>query len=113
LRLVTQGERTIADGGPIPPEYPSWVGPGPARLWHTIATGEVVSKSRAGELAAAHWPDLAEPLLDIVAARAGRPVALTADHGRAAIELGRHILADQPPTAPGQRVGPRIDGPGR
>ena len=71
-----------------------WVGLGPARLWRTIDTGEIVSKSRAGELAAEHWPDLAEQLLDIVAERAGKPVKLNNKHGRAAVDLGRRIMAE-------------------
>ena len=80
-----------------------WVGLGPARLWRTINTGEIVSKSRAGELAAAHWPDLAEPLLDIVAHRAGTDVQLGNEHGRAAVEVGRRIMAEV-------GVGPGVDG---
>lgn len=71
-----------------------WVGLGPARLWRTIETGEIVSKSRAGELAAEHWPDLADALLDIVAQRAGKDVKLSNKHGRAAVELGRRIMAE-------------------
>jgi streptomycin 3"-adenylyltransferase len=71
-----------------------WVGLGPARLWRTIDTGEIVSKSRAGELAAEHWPDLGEALLDIVAQRAGNDVELGNKHGRAAVELGRRIMAE-------------------
>ncbi|HEX3783998.1 MAG TPA: aminoglycoside adenylyltransferase domain-containing protein [Pseudonocardiaceae bacterium] len=71
-----------------------WVGLGPARLWHTINTGEIVSKCQAGELAAERWPDLAEPLLDIVAARTGETVVLGNAHGRAAVEVGRRIMAE-------------------
>ncbi|MET9227380.1 nucleotidyltransferase domain-containing protein [Lentzea sp. NPDC003310] len=69
-----------------------WVGLGPARLWHTIRTGEIVSKSRAGELAAARWPDL--PLLDVVAARRDPSVSLTASHAQAAVDLFDRIRAD-------------------
>ncbi|MGM1064124.1 nucleotidyltransferase domain-containing protein, partial [Saccharothrix sp. Mg75] len=64
-----------------------WVAFGPARQWHTIRTGEIVSKSRAAELAAAHWPDLAGPLHDLVAARRGADVELTEVHREAAVEL--------------------------
>ena len=71
-----------------------WVGLGPARLWRTIDTGEIVSKSRAGRLAAERWPDLGEQLLDIVAERAGGPVTLGNPHGRAAVEVGRRIMAE-------------------
>jgi streptomycin 3"-adenylyltransferase len=72
----------------------AWVGLGPARLWWTINTGEIVSKSRAGQLAAEHWPDLGQQLLDIVALRAGAEVKLGNEHGRAAVELGRRIMAE-------------------
>ncbi|SDP23055.1 nucleotidyltransferase domain-containing protein [Lentzea jiangxiensis] len=69
-----------------------WVGLGPARLWHTIRTGDIVSKSRAGELAAARWPDL--PLADIVAARRDPSVELGASHTQATIDLFDRILTD-------------------
>ncbi|MET9626738.1 nucleotidyltransferase domain-containing protein [Lentzea sp. NPDC006480] len=76
----------------LPPEDILWIGLGPARLWHTIRTGEIVSKSRAGVLAAAHWPDL--PLLDLVSVRRGSQLPLTDTHLKAAIELFDRILAD-------------------
>jgi hypothetical protein len=94
LPEVDRGESVLATREPDAPCAAEWLGLGPARLWHTIRTGEIVSKSRAGELAAEHWPDLAEPLDDIRAARTGRPVALTTPHGYAAVELGRRILAE-------------------
>ncbi|HEX7304585.1 nucleotidyltransferase domain-containing protein [Lentzea sp.] len=77
---------------PIPRESLLWVGLGPARLWHTIRTGEIVGKSRAGELAAARWPDL--PVLDLVASRRGADVPLTVAHAKASLELFDRILAD-------------------
>ena len=69
-----------------------WVGLGPARLWHTIRTGEIVSKSRAGEVAAARWPDL--PILDLVASRRGSEVSLTDAHAQASVTLFDRIMAD-------------------
>ncbi|WP_196777615.1 nucleotidyltransferase domain-containing protein [Lentzea aerocolonigenes] len=78
----------------IPRDALLWVGLGPARLWHTIHTGEIIGKSRAGELAAKRWPDLAPPILDLVASRRGGDVQLTVDHGRASLELFDRILAD-------------------
>lgn len=69
-----------------------WVGLGPARLWHTIRIGEIVSKSRAGSLAAARWPDL--PIADLVAARQDSDVSLTDTHVRGAVELFDRIMAD-------------------
>ncbi|MFD9698520.1 hypothetical protein [Lentzea sp. NPDC059081] len=77
---------------PIPRESLLWVGLGPARLWHTIRTGEIISKSRAGELAAARWPDL--PILDLVASRRGADVPLTVAHAKASLDLFDRILAD-------------------
>ncbi|MFJ8963116.1 hypothetical protein ACIRG5_27390 [Lentzea sp. NPDC102401] len=78
------------------PELPRdgvlWLGLGPARLWHTIRTGEIVGKSRAGELATARWPDL--PILDVVSARHDPSVELTAVHARATVELFDRILTD-------------------
>jgi hypothetical protein len=96
---LTGGSRIMLRYAPVPltPGWlwtVVWVGLGPARLWRTINTGEIVSKSRAGELAAEHWPDLAEQLLDIVAERAGKPVKLGNKHGRAAVDLGRRIMAE-------------------
>lgn len=70
-----------------------WVTFGPARLWHTIRTGEIVSKTRAVELAALEWPDLAPRLLELAAARRDASVELTVEHGFAALELGHRVLA--------------------
>ncbi|WP_137816284.1 nucleotidyltransferase domain-containing protein [Gandjariella thermophila] len=81
-------------GSPVLPDPVLWIALGPARPWHTVRTGEVISKTRAGEVAAEHWTDLAEPLAAMVEARAGKPVRLTVEHGEAALELGRRILAD-------------------
>ncbi|WP_285638083.1 nucleotidyltransferase domain-containing protein [Lentzea sp. NBRC 102530] len=69
-----------------------WVGLGPARLWHTIRTGEIVSKSRAGVLAAARWPDL--PILELVASRRGEDVPLKVSHALASLDLYDRIVAD-------------------
>ncbi|MEU3646346.1 hypothetical protein AB0E59_23405 [Lentzea sp. NPDC034063] len=80
---------------PIPRDSVLWVGLGPARLWHTIRTGEIVSKSRAGELAAARWPDL--PILDLMSSRQGADVPLTVAHAQATLVLFDRILADVTP----------------
>lgn len=93
--LLDVVRRMIADRAPDEPADATavqWMALGPARLWHTIRTGEVVSKTRAGELAAAHWPDLAPPLLEVVASRRGDPVALTTRHAAAAVTVGARIL---------------------
>jgi hypothetical protein len=71
-----------------------WVAPGPARLWHTIATGGIVGKTRALHLAAARWPELAAPLREIAAARRDPAVALGRRHAGAALRLGELVLAE-------------------
>ncbi|WP_154697107.1 hypothetical protein [Lentzea guizhouensis] len=94
LDLDRAALRTVDQRIPVFREAVLWVGLGPARLWHTIRTGEIISKSRAGSLAASHWPDLAPPLLDLVRARRGEEVVLTPDHTAAALDLGSRILAE-------------------
>ncbi|SDL33418.1 Nucleotidyltransferase domain-containing protein [Lentzea albidocapillata subsp. violacea] len=93
--LVSYWKR-LFDRVRVMPDLPGhdilWVGLGPARLWHTIRTGEIVSKSRAGELAAARWPDL--PILDLVAARRDPSVPLTSSHLRASVELFDRICGE-------------------
>lgn len=76
-----------ADAGTV-----EWMALGPPRLWHTVRTGEIVSKTRAGELAAEHWPDLAAPLADVLAARRGEPAEFTTRHAVAAVTLGRRVV---------------------
>lgn len=91
--LVKQLGAAQDAGVTVPADTVLWVALGPARLWHTLRTGEIVGKSQAGHAAAAHWPDLAGPLAALVEARHGR-AAVEPDHGLAAVELGRRILAD-------------------
>ncbi|HEX8868637.1 MAG TPA: hypothetical protein VF821_23460, partial [Lentzea sp.] len=85
---------TLDLGQAIPRDSLLWVGLGPARLWHTIRTGEIVGKSQAGELAAQRWPDLAPPILDLVASRRGEDRHLVVDHARVSLELFDRIMAD-------------------
>ncbi|MEV0677890.1 hypothetical protein AB0I60_15375 [Actinosynnema sp. NPDC050436] len=87
-------EHAAAATGPVHREGVLWLGLGPARLWHTIRTGEIVGKTRAGELAAAHWPDLAGPVREIVAARHDPDLPLDEVHRRAAVDLGRRVLSE-------------------
>ncbi|WP_086818779.1 nucleotidyltransferase domain-containing protein [Allokutzneria sp. NRRL B-24872] len=83
---------TLAPGADADPKGVEWVALGPPRLWHTARTGEVIGKSQAGRLAAARWPDLAAELGDVLAARSGQNVKLTARHGNAAVQLGERVL---------------------
>lgn len=82
------------DDQPVDASGPEWLALGPPRLWHTIRTGEIVSKTRAGELAAARWPEFAPLLADVLAARRGEPRSFTTVDARAVVELGRAVLAD-------------------
>lgn len=77
--------------GPVFRDPLLWIAFGPARLWHTIRTGGIVSKTQAVELAAAEWPDLAPLLLDLARARRDPSVELTVEHGVAALDLGRRV----------------------
>ncbi|GAA0254049.1 hypothetical protein GCM10010492_63470 [Saccharothrix mutabilis subsp. mutabilis] len=87
-------ELGAAASGPVFREGLLWLAFGPARLWHTIRTGEIVGKSRAGELAGRHWPDLAGPLKELVEARHDPGRDLHDGHRGAAVELGRRVLAE-------------------
>ncbi|WP_167980615.1 nucleotidyltransferase domain-containing protein [Lentzea indica] len=94
---IEQGRAAMTNwpaGKLVPCEGLLWAGLGPARLWHTIRTGGIVSKSRAGELAAARWPDLAPLIIDLVASRRGEDVPLTVGHLRASVDLFDRILVD-------------------
>ncbi|MEO6084467.1 MAG: hypothetical protein ABIQ18_15310 [Umezawaea sp.] len=91
--LVEQLGAALDAGVTVPADTVLWVALGPARLWHTLRTGEIVGKSQAVNAAAAHWPDLAAPLAVLVEARHGR-AAVEPEHGLAAVELGRRVLAD-------------------
>ncbi|GLZ31131.1 hypothetical protein Lesp02_33190 [Lentzea sp. NBRC 105346] len=79
--------------GPVFRDPLLWIAFGPARLWHTIRTGGIVSKTQAAELAAVEWPDLSDLLLDLASARRDPSVMLTIEHAVAALELGRRVLA--------------------
>ncbi|MFI9812327.1 nucleotidyltransferase domain-containing protein [Saccharothrix variisporea] len=87
-------ELGAAARGPGLREGVLWLAFGPARLWHTIRTGEIVSKTRAGELAGAHWPDLADALKALVEARHDPGRELREEHRVVAVELGRRVLAE-------------------
>ena len=80
------------DGAPVPTFRLVWLATGVARLWHNMNTGEIISKTQAGRLAASRWPDLAEPLLDIVAVRTGAGAELTARHAHAIRTLAHRAL---------------------
>jgi streptomycin 3"-adenylyltransferase len=92
--LVLQATETSLEDGGVSGYWVSWVALGPIRLWHTLLTGEIVSKTEGSQLAAERWPDLAAALMDIRAARVGADVPLGRAHATAAVNLGRRILTD-------------------
>ena len=97
LPLIELAEQRIPGfeaGEPVPRYNLVFLGTGPAALWQTIRTAEIISKTVATNRAAVRWPDLAGPLRDIVAVRAGQDVPLTVEHARAVVTLGRRILAE-------------------
>ncbi|HEY0637513.1 MAG TPA: hypothetical protein VGD67_07685, partial [Pseudonocardiaceae bacterium] len=83
-----------ADDEPVPSPVVEWLMLGPARLWHTVRTGEIVSKSRAGALMTDRWPDLAEAVRDTLAFRNGQDLPLFTRHVRTAMTFGERISAD-------------------
>jgi hypothetical protein len=70
---------------PVPGHVLSWVVLGPPRLHYTIATGDVTSKTGAGEYALGVFPAYRDIIERALAARRGEPVtATTSDLGVAA-----------------------------
>ena len=69
--------------------YPAvWFGTGPGRLHRTIATGEIISKSRAAEYSAELFPAHADVLTRVRASRAGdESVTYTTRDGLALCDL--------------------------
>lgn len=81
-------------GQPARAEGVCWLVLGAPRLHATLATGEVISKTAAGQYAARHWPAHAELARQCVAARAGADVAFTTVDALAAVALVRAVVAD-------------------
>ena len=65
------------------PYFAVWFGSGPGRLHHTIATGEIISKSTCIDYTASLFPAYEELLKRVKASRAGdESVAFTMNDGR-------------------------------
>ncbi len=79
-------ERILADPRPVEARMIEWVGLGPARLAHTIETGDIISKTEAGERMRSVADD---------AERAGFDAALAVRRGEIdpAAVLGYELLA--------------------
>jgi len=89
-------ERALADrpeDQPLSAMGTCWVVLGPPRLHATLVTGEVISKSDAGEYVARLLPRHADLVERCVAARAGADVAFTTVDGREAVALMRTVIA--------------------
>jgi predicted nucleotidyltransferase len=71
----------------------TWLVLGAPRLHATLATGEVISKSTAGEYAAQQWPHFAELARRCVDWRHGRDARFTTTDALAAADLVDEIVA--------------------
>jgi hypothetical protein len=71
----------------------TWLVLGPPRLHATLATGEILSKTEAGEYAARLLPAYADLAERCVAARAGLDVPFTTVDGLVAVALARAVVA--------------------
>jgi hypothetical protein len=83
-----------AGDGPVNADIVGWTVLGPPRLHHTLATGDVISKSGAGPYIAEHFPAWAELADRCVSQRHGAPVAFTAGDAVAAAALAMAVIRD-------------------
>lgn len=74
-------------------EAVSWVVLGPPRLHYTLATADIISKSRAGDYVGVHFPEYASLAERAVRWRAGEPCTFTAADFGAAAAL-TNLIAD-------------------
>jgi hypothetical protein len=80
--------------GPVPADAVVWLVLGPARLHHTLAHGDIISKAAAAEHLAGLFPHHAGLARRAVEHRAGVPHEFTADDLHAAAESVREVVAD-------------------
>lgn len=77
---------------------PDWVIPwvvlGVPRLHALLATGNIVSKTGAGEHALAAFPEWSDLITRSLSHRAGQPVTFTAADAKAAVPYGRKVIAE-------------------
>lgn len=84
----------LADDEPMPAEPVAWLILGPARLHHTLAYGDIVSKARAGGYLAELFPAWASLASRAVRFRAGSPETFTAGDLRAAVDSAHALIDD-------------------
>ena len=102
------GERDV--DAQLPTYSAVWFGTGPGRLHRTIATGEIISKSRSAEYSAELFPAYRELLARVRASRMGdESVAFTTRDGLALCDLVDEICDSAEKLA--QRSGQAIGAP--
>jgi hypothetical protein len=92
-----QLEATVAER-PDEEVVPEWVLPwvvlGVPRLHALLATGNIVTKTAAGEHALMAFPEWSDLITRSLAHRAGQPVMFTAADAKAAVPFGRKVIAE-------------------
>ena len=77
---------------------PDWVLPwvvlGVPRLHALLATGNIVSKTAAGEHALTAFPEWSDLITRSLSHRAGEPITFTAADAKAAVPYGRKVIAE-------------------
>lgn len=92
--LVADLPTDHADDDPVPPDAVVWLVLGPARLHHTLATGDVISKAAAGAYLATLFPAYADLAGRATAHRAGTPQHFTFADVRTAAESVNAVASD-------------------
>lgn len=92
--MLNAGERLrgLPADEPIAKHRIIWGVLGPGRLRYTLATGDVISKTRAGHYTAEHYPAWRDLCERAVRARAGEELVFTAADGVAMTELMQAVI---------------------
>ncbi|MEV8379114.1 aminoglycoside adenylyltransferase domain-containing protein [Kribbella sp. NPDC056861] len=83
---------TQPDDAPVPDWVLPWVVLGVPRLHALLATGNIISKTRAGEHALIAFPEWAPLLNRCLDHRAGKPETFTTADARSAVPYGRKVI---------------------
>jgi hypothetical protein len=94
LRDALEGvpNETIVDSAGV-----VWLALGPARLHHTLLTGDITSKTNAAAHIARHFPEWTELALRAAHARSGSAIVFTAADAAAAADLTDAVIAASRP----------------